>query len=826
MEKFGSNRDGVSTGLDAPQSTGLETMTDESNRRKQRGRRSRRVQKAPGFRRLVLPLLWQNGLNSVAGGWRFVHAGVGQTIGALGASIDWFESWGRRSPLPTKRPFYRYRTLWLVLLLGGAGSLASVLWSIERGLPNTAEIKTFVREGTLTVKALDGTVLQQSGPVTRDRVQASKMPPCIAQAFLAAEDRRFYQHTGVDYKSVMRAVVANLRSHDVVEGGSTITQQLARMVFLNNDRSILRKVQEAMLAQKIDRELPKPEILERYLNLVYLGSEAYGVADAAWTFFGKSVEQLSLAETALIAGLPPAPSDYSPLESKEKALQRRNVVLERMAEEGFITEAEATNAKAEPLKLNPKTPKKLYSDTPYFTSYVQQELPKLIDKAEIARGGLTIETTLNYRWQKAAEKAIKDAINVDGPAEGFEQAALVAIDPSNGEIRAMVGGNDYYKKTQFNRATQAQRQPGSTFKPFVYTTAIAAGQSPYQSYLDERFSVDGYQPKNFGNKYRGWLSMRDALTNSVNVVAVKILLEVGFEPVINTAQRMGIQSKLQPTYALALGAYEVNVLEMVNAYGALASKGIANEHHAIRRIFNRKGELIYEAKPQRKQVLDKDTTAIMTWMMRNVVNEGTGRPAQLADRDVAGKTGTSEEARDLWFIGFIPQVVAGVWLGNDDNYPTSGSSGTAAAAWHQFMKVVTQNMPIEQFAELPTNLDTRKGSIKAKPIKNMRSRSLGADEPDSRDRRRSYSNDPPSYSGNSGGGGSNSDAGTGSSNRAPAYEPPPPVAEPPAPAAPPAGAPPPEPIVAPPAAPDPAPPAADPAPPPVPAPAPAVPPAR
>jgi penicillin-binding protein 1A len=813
VDKFGSNRDEAPIGLDAPPSTGLEPMTDESNRRKQRGRRTRRSQKKG---RLALSQSLQKGFQGVATGLGVVRDRIGQTFGIVGAGINWIESLGRKSPLPAKRPFYRYRTLWLVLLLSGSGAVAGVLWTIERNLPNTADIKTFVREGTLTVKALDGTVLQQSGPVTRDHVKFNTMPPRIAQAFLAAEDRRFYQHTGVDYKSVARAMVANLRSREVVEGGSTITQQLARMVFLNNDRSILRKVQEAMLAQKIDRELPKPEILERYLNLVYLGSEAYGVADAAWTFFGKSVNQLSLSEIALIAGLPPAPSDYSPLESKAKALQRRNVVLERMAEEGFITETEAAKAKAEPLKLNPKTPKKLYSDTPYFTSYVQQELPQLIDKAEVERGGLTVETTLNYRWQKAAEKAIKDAIELDGPAEGFEQAALVAVDPTNGEIRSMVGGNDYYKKTQFNRATQAQRQPGSTFKPFVYTTAIAAGQSPYQSYLDERFSVDGYQPKNFGNKYRGWLSMRDALTNSVNVIAVKILLEVGFDPVLNTAHRMGIKSKLQPTYALALGAYEVNVLEIVNAYGALATKGLANDHHAIRRVFNRKGELIYEAKPKSRQVLDKDTTAIMTWMMRNVVNDGTGRPAQLVDRDVAGKTGTSEEARDLWFIGFIPQVVAGVWLGNDDNYPTHGSSGTAAAAWHEFMKVVTQNMPIEKFAELPTNLDTRKGSIKAQPIKNMRTRSLGADEPDTRDRRRSYTNDPPSY-----GGGSATSESSGASDRAPAYEPPPPAYNPPPAAAPPAAAPPPEPAAAPPLTPDPAPPAADPAPP---APEPAAPP--
>ncbi|NJK53452.1 MAG: penicillin-binding protein, partial [Leptolyngbyaceae cyanobacterium SU_3_3] len=330
----------------------------------------------------------------------------------------------------------------------------------------------------------------------------------------------------------------------------------------------------------------------------------------------------------------------------------------------------------------------------------------------------------------------------------FDAYQLAKYD-RDGAVRAMVGGYDFYKESQFNRATQAQRQPGSTFKPFVYTAGVGAGFSPYRSYLDERFMVDGYQPKNYSNKYRGWMSMRDAMTNSINVIAVKTLIDVGFDPVIKLAQDMGVRSKLSPTYALALGAYEVNLLELVSAYGTLAAQGNAIEPHGIRRITNSKGEVLYDSQYKQRRVLDAETAAISTWMLRNVVNEGTGRAAKL-DRPVAGKTGTSEKARDLWFIGFIPQLVTGVWLGNDDNSPTWGTSGTAAFAWSQFMKEVTTGMPVQKFAEIPENLDDRKGSIKAQPVKPQRSLSLGntadAEESGGGDRSERSYDDPPAES--------------------------------------------------------------------------------
>ena len=761
---------------------------DRTRRSKKRKRRERPPLKFPGKAALVK---------------------TGQTIGAIG-------SFHNRQPLLLRLLF------WLgVLGAGAGGGLVYAYWTVERTLPSTADISGFVRDGTLTIRAADGSTLQQLGPATRDKLTLEQIPDSLIKAFVAAEDRRFYKHSGVDYQSVGRAIASNVVAKDAVEGASTITQQLARLVYLNQERNLGRKVREALMAQKIDRELSKKQVLEKYLNLVYLGSGAYGVGDAAWIYFSKPVDKLTLSEAATIAGLPPAPSEYSPLVNLKAAQERRNIVLDRMQEEGYITGSQAKAAQAEKLKLQPSVPKKLYSDTPYFTSYIQQELRKYVSKEELEIGGLTVETTLNPRWQKKAEEAIKDAVTNIGGAEGFEQAALVSIDPRTGEIRAMVGGTDF-KSSQFNRVTQAQRQPGSSFKPIVYATAIATGMSPTDGYLDAPYSIDGYKPQNYTRKFSGWLSLKEAITNSVNVISVKLIVDVGFEPVIQTARAMGIKSTLMPTYSLALGASEVNLLEITSAYGTLANKGKHAEVHGIRRILNRKGELIYSADSGAKPALDPSTTAIMTWMMQNVVNSGTGKAAQL-DRPVAGKTGTSESARDLWFIGFVPQLVTGVWLGNDDNYPTSSASSTAASVWHSFMVTAMQGMPVENFPELP-ELSGRKGSIKAQPVTPNRviNGPAAAEEPYAK----------PDDSRSSGGGGSSSNYAPRPESRdeRPAADPPPryapeaPVAPEPrserhdslaAPAAP-----------APPAAAPEPPPPAEPAPPPAPIPPPPVAPVR
>nr|WP_256874315.1 penicillin-binding protein 1A [Nostoc sp. C057] len=611
-----------------------------------------------------------------------------------------------------------YRRLWFWAGLGVGGGIVALIYGIsliDRTLPDQAELNAVLREQTLTIKAADGTILQQQGEATREQLKLEQIPDNLKKAFIASEDRRFRQHNGFDPQGIVRAGLNNLRSQGVVEGGSTITQQLTRILFLKQEQTIWRKLKEVRLAQKMEHELTKDQILERYLNLVYLGGGAYGVADAAWVYFSKSPDQLTLAEMATIAGLAPAPSLYAPDKNPEAAIRRRNLVLQRMQEDGVITPEQRQAALQESLTLKSSLPKRVQVESPYFTSYIQKELPKYVPAKVLASEGLVVETTLNPAWQKVAEEAVAKTLRNQGRWENFKQAAMVAIDPRSGEIKAMVGGKDF-GKNQFNRVTQAQRQPGSTFKGFVYATAIASGKSPYDSYEDAPFVVDGYEPKNYSERFRGSMNIRDALTRSINIIAVKVLIDVGFTPTIKLAHDMGIKSELKPTYSLALGSNEVNLLELTSAYGSFATQGLHTEPHGITRILNRQGKVIWSANFKSKRALDADSAAIMTWMLRNVVEEGTGAAAQLGERPVAGKTGTSDEARDLWFIGYIPQMVTGVWLGNDDNRPTYGSSGSAAYTWHEFMEKAAEGMPVEKFPKRP-KLEGRKGTIKAQSIK-------------------------------------------------------------------------------------------------------------
>ncbi|MBP5977591.1 penicillin-binding protein 1A [Brasilonema sp. CT11] len=645
------------------------------------------------------------------------------------------------SKLPlSHKPLYRRYWFWAGLgISSGIIAIAYGIRAIDQGLPDKAELSAIVRERTLTIKAADGSIIQQQGEATREQLKIEEIPDKLKKAFIASEDRRFKEHNGVDPQGIVRAVLNNLRSQDVVEGGSTITQQLSRILFLKQEKTFWRKIKEARLAQKVEGQLSKDEILERYLNLVYLGSGAYGVADAAWVYFSKSVDQLTLDEMAIIAALPPAPNRFSPQVNKQEAKQRRDLVLQRMLEDGFITAAEKQKATAEPIHLKPSPPKRWQEEAPYFISYIQKELPKYVSPKALQAGGFTVETSLNLNWQKAAEAAVKKTLRNEGRWENFKQAALVAVDPRNGEIKAMVGGKDF-GKNQFNRVTQAQRQPGSTFKGFVYAAAIASGMDPYDTYLDAPLVVDGYEPKNFDEGYRGVLSMRDALTKSVNIVAVRILMKVGFQPTIQLAHKMGIQSELKPMYSLALGSSEVNLLELTSAYGSFATKGLHVAPHGITRILDRQGKVIWSANFKQERAIDADSAAIMTWMLRNVVLNGTGRAAQLG-RPVAGKTGTTDDARDLWFIGYIPQMVTGVWLGNDNNKPTDGSSGSAANTWHEFMEKAVKEIPVEKFPERP-KLEGRKATIKAVPVKARRiiNRAITFDDQqsDEEDTRRSY----------------------------------------------------------------------------------------
>ena len=633
--------------------------------------------------------------------------------------------YGRLVTLLSKSRSLNSRVLLLVLVIFGTGlGLAWAEGQRERilaELPDPQSLLTYAQPGSRLLKAADGSILLQLGATPPQDASLGKMPPKLVQAFVAAEDQRFYQHNGVDYPSILRAIVANLKAGQIVEGGSTLTQQLARIVFLNQDQSIDRKIKEALMAQKIEGRFDKGQVLERYLNLVYLGSGAYGVTDAAWIYFSKSLNDLTLAERATLAAMPPAPSVYSPLINPDLAKRERNKVLGRMEDQGYITPEESILAQNQPLVVNPADPPHTESPYPYFTSFIEKELDRLVEESLLSdtaleQGGLVIETTLNPEWQALVQEIVLWIVNRDGQYERFEQGAFVIIDPRTGAIPVMIGGMDF-QNSEFNRVTQAHRSPGSTFKTFVYTAAVASGFSPHKTYVDAPLTVDGYTPKNYGGTFRGTVSIVDALTHSVNTVALKTLLDVGFQPVKQVAQQMGIQSDLQETYSLALGASEVTLLELTSAYGALANEGVHVPSHGIRRILNSQGQVLFEANSEKPTIaIDKDTAAIVTWMLQNVVERGTGRAAKLSDRPVAGKTGTSEGARDLWFIGYIPQLVAGVWLGNDNNTPTWGSSGTAAYLWKEVMQELLADMPVEEFPELP-DLSRHKGTLTAVPIK-------------------------------------------------------------------------------------------------------------
>ena len=615
----------------------------------------------------------------------------------------------RQAPKPRRRPNLVRAGLLAALIGGGvACGQAALVAGLDSLLPDARGINHFNRPGTLTILSADGQVVHKIGPVTREKLTPETLPTLVEQAFIAAEDRRFYQHNGIDPVGIGRALVRNISKRSVEEGASTITQQLARTVFLSQDRTLVRKLKEAALAGKLERQLSKAQILTEYLNVVYLGSSAYGVADAAWVYFSKTPDQLNLPEAALIAGLPPAPSVYSPLVNPDLALERRAVVLRRMQEAGFISSSEQQQAEASPLELKPAEPKYWDSQAPYFSSWVQQELPQVLTPEQLEVGGLTVRSSVNLAWQKEAQKAINTY------ARGDMEGALVAMEPGTGLVRAMVGGTDFLD-SQFNRAAQALRSPGSTFKLFVYLTALKEGMLPERVLRDSARCFRGYCPKNFGNRYLGSVSLVVALQNSLNTVAVALLQELGFDKVIATAKSLGISRELGRFYPLALGAYEQTVLDMTAAYAAINNGGIYVKPTPFEEILGPNGELLWSRRVEGdsgKRAVNSDIAAMMMWMLQRAVQSGTGGGAALPNRPVAGKTGTSEGGRDLWFIGSIPQLTTGVWLGYDNSRGTKNTSVVATYAWRAFMAPITKNLPVRQFPPRPELQDTYRGGKK------------------------------------------------------------------------------------------------------------------
>ncbi len=598
-------------------------------------------------------------------------------------------------------------------LWAGIFLTALIAWYATE-LPDITEHASFERETSITVLAVDGSVIARYGDLMGESVKVEDIPPHLVHAVLATEDRRFYSHFGIDLIGFTRAMVVNARKQRFAQGGSTITQQLAKNLFLSRERTIKRKIQEAILALWLERELTKDEILSAYLNRVYLGSGAYGMTAASDLYFAKPVQDINIREAATLAGLLKAPSRYSPMSNPQLSRQRTDVVLNSMVDAGYINENQAgelfTSLPAQPLK------RPSGQTARYFSDWVVDGLDDLIGTPS---EDIIVHTTYNPDIQKSAAEAINAVIDEVGEKDRVSQGAAIVMRP-DGAVLALVGGKDY-GLSQFNRITQAKRQPGSAFKPFVYLTALENGYMPDTLVVDEPILEGEYKPKNYGNKYYGELTLENALWLSLNTVSVSIVRDVGPEAVVATARRHGIFSKLEPYESIALGTSEVSMLELASAYSTIANGGFAVFPYAIIKIENEQGELYYQRPARRKTRRIADYTYVQTLasMMSGVLEHGTGRGAAVPF-PAAGKTGTTQDSRDAWFVGFTDELVAGVWMGNDDNSPMRRVTGGSypAQIWKkvmldvrgQYAPISARNFNISGFSTLMDKLLSAGGS--------------------------------------------------------------------------------------------------------------------
>ena len=571
-----------------------------------------------------------------------------------------------------------------------AGMIALKLYLMS--LPPIKNLNTLKPNIVTTFCASDGEVIKTFAGYTYSNVQLSEVPEQLVKALLATEDKNFYSHPGYDMIGLARSMVANALAGHVVQGASTITQQLSRILFLSNEKTFTRKIKELQVAAQIEKTIPKDKILEMYLNNVYLGSGAYGVKGAAKIYFNKNLNQLTLPEMALIAGLPQAPSVYSPYNNIKLAEKRRNQVLLRMYKMKYIDKETYENAKKSPIKLSTMPMMYATNKAPYFCDYVMKDLQKLgFSEDEIVNGGYKVITTLNYNAQVKANEAIIRDLNAWGLSRDKNQAAVFSFSPIDGRILVYAGGKDY-SKSQYDRITQSSRPSGSAFKPFVYTAAIEKGYSPNDMIDDLPFRAGDWTPKNYGNKYRGPIPLYTALMVSSNVCTARLMDAVGVRAVIQLARVMGITTPIPYDYTISLGSNSVKLFEMTRAYGVFANGGFKVEPYAIERVESSRGTVIYEAKKARSsKVLNLNTAATMTAIMKTVITNGTGRAANIG-KPAAGKTGTTDDSRDAYFIGFTPDVVTGVWVGNDDNSQMGGITGGTVPAiiWKDVMTVATE----------------------------------------------------------------------------------------------------------------------------------------
>jgi len=584
-----------------------------------------------------------------------------------------------------RRKLYRMGYWSAVLGLWALIAVAGVVIWVGAHLPPIQSLEIPKRPPTIQIVGLDGSMLATRGEMGGANVALKELPPYLPKAFIAIEDRRFYSHFGIDPLGIARAVVANVLHRGVSQGGSTLTQQLAKNLFLTQERTIQRKLQEAELALWLERKHTKAQILELYLNRVYFGSGAYGVDAAAQKYFGKSARNVTLAEAAMLAGLVKSPSRLAPNRNPEGAEKRAQTVLTAMADAGFITQQQAKAAIAHPsYAVKPPTAGTIN----YVADWIGEVLDDLVGQID---QNIVVETSIDPKLQSVAEAAVIDELAAKSNKFNVTQGALVAMTPS-GEVRAMVGGRNY-GDSQFNRAVTAKRQPGSAFKPFVYLTALEAGLTPDTIRQDAPIDVKGWRPENYTHEYFGAVTLTQALAMSLNTVAVRLGLEVGAKNVVRTAHRLGIASKLDANPSIALGTSGVSLLELVGAYAPFANGGRSASPYVVTRIRAENGKVLYRRPPpSRDQVVDPLYVGMMNTMMRETLVSGTARKAEIPGWSAAGKTGTSQDFRDAWFIGYTANLVTGVWLGNDDNSPTRKATGGGLPVeiWTRFMRVAHQ----------------------------------------------------------------------------------------------------------------------------------------
>ena len=584
-----------------------------------------------------------------------------------------------------------------------AGGLVGLALSF-RNLPDVRVLRTYIPSETSYIYDVNGTLLDSiHDEANREVVEFNDISPNLKRAVLAIEDSNFYTHHGINPVGIARASLANFAKKQVTEGGSTITMQLVKNLFLNPERTLNRKVAEAVLSLRLEQVFKKDQIFEMYLNQVYWGHNTYGAETAAMSYFGKHASELTLGEAAMMAGIIQAPEDYSPFVNYQVAKRRQSTVLDRMHKLNWISASDEAAAKAQPIQLGQITSFR-QSQAPYITDAVIQELSGRFGRDAVLKGGMRVQTTIDLNLQRIAEQTARDGLgSVQNQGLSADQISLVAVDPRTHFVKAMVGGVDY-KQSQFNRATQALRQPGSSFKPFVYYAAFATGRfDPDSTISDTPVSYpdgDGwYTPQNYDSSFYGPMSIRQALAQSRNIPAIRLGQEVGINRVIEICRTLGIKSPMEPVTSLPLGSVDLTPLEMASAYATFANGGWQSPTTTIVQAVDSKGNVLLDNTPHPQLVLDPWAVASLDEVMQGVINGGTGHAARL-DRPAAGKTGTTSSERDIWFVGFVPQLAVAVWIGNDDYSPIGvGATGGSFVApiWRNFMNQALDGVPVENF---------------------------------------------------------------------------------------------------------------------------------